>query len=128
MSIKVVIIWLLKQKKPIREMAKTLGVCKPTVIPLLTKKKYTSKVRNIKNTQKTRETTKTDDCRILYLLKKKPLDRSAIMWRRWISRDAFINVNADDHNNKPLVTFKKRKARLECIKTEQVYVTHYKSN
>ena len=66
------IIRLKNQNKPIREIAKTLGVAKSTVWNILKKKECTSELSNTKRPGRPRKTTVVDDRRILSLVKKNP--------------------------------------------------------
>ncbi len=68
LSVKQAIIRLKKQNKPIREIAKTLGVAKTTVWNILKKKELS----NTKRPGRPRKTTVVDDRRILSLVKKTP--------------------------------------------------------
>ncbi len=72
LSVKQAIIRLKKQNKPIREIAKTLGVAKTTVWNILKKKKRTGELSNTKRPGRPRKTTVVDDRRILSLVKKTP--------------------------------------------------------
>ncbi len=66
LSVKQAIIRLKKQNKPIREIAKTLGVAKTTVWNILKKKERTGELSNTKRPGRPRKTTVVDDRRILY--------------------------------------------------------------
>ncbi len=70
LSVKQAIIRLKKQNKPIREIAKTLGVAKTTVWNILKKKERTGELSNTKRPGRPRKTTVVDDWRILSLVKK----------------------------------------------------------
>ncbi len=72
LSVKQAIIRLKKQNKPIREIAKTLGVAKTTVWNILKKKECTGELSNTKRPGRPRKTTVVDDRRILSLVKKTP--------------------------------------------------------
>ncbi len=72
LSVKQAIIRLKKTNKPIREIAKTLGVAKTTVWNILKKEERTGKAQQHQKTRKTTETTVVDDRRILSLVKKTP--------------------------------------------------------
>ncbi len=72
LSVKQAIIRLKKQNKPIREIAKTLGVAKTTVWNILKKKERTGELSNTKRPGRPRKTTVVDDRRILSLVKKTP--------------------------------------------------------
>ncbi len=61
-----------KQNKPIREIAKTLGVTKTTVWNILKKKERTGELSNTKRPGRPRKTTVVDDRIILSLVKKTP--------------------------------------------------------
>ena len=69
LSMKQAIIRLKNQNKPIREIAKTLGVTKSTVWNILKKKEHTS---TTKRPGRPRKTTVVDDRRIRSLVKKNP--------------------------------------------------------
>ena len=60
------------KKKPIREIAKTLGVAKSTVWNILKKKERTGELSNTKRPGRPRKTTVVDDRIILSLVKKTP--------------------------------------------------------
>ncbi len=60
------------KNKPIREIAKTLGVAKTTVWNILKKKERTGELSNTKRPGRPRKTTVVDDRRILSLVKKTP--------------------------------------------------------
>ena len=72
LSVKQAIIRLKNQNKPIREIAKTLGVAKSTVWNILKKKERTGELSNTKRPGKLRKTTVVDDRRIISLVKKNP--------------------------------------------------------
>ncbi len=72
LSVKQAIIRLKKQNKPIREIAKTLGVAKTTVWNILKKKERTGELSNTKRPGRPWKTTVVDDRRILSLVKKTP--------------------------------------------------------
>ncbi len=72
LSVKQAIIRLKKQNKPIREIAKTLGVAKTTVWNILKKKERTGELSNTKRPGRPQKTTVVDDRRILSLVKKTP--------------------------------------------------------
>ncbi len=76
LSVKQAIIRLKKQNKPIREIAKTLGVAKTTVWNILKKKERTGELSNTKRPGRPRKTTVVDDWRILSLVKKNTLHNS----------------------------------------------------
>ena len=71
LSVKPAIIRLKNQNKPIREIAKTLGVAKSTVWNIL-KKKECTELSNTKRPRRPQKTTVVDDRRILSLVKKNP--------------------------------------------------------
>ena len=58
--------------KPIREIAKTLGVAKLTISYILKKKKRTGELRNTKRPGRPWVTTVVDDRRIISLVNKNP--------------------------------------------------------
>ncbi|XP_034045855.1 myb-like protein X [Thalassophryne amazonica] len=66
------IIRLKNENKPIREIAKTLGVAKSTIWYIL-KKERNGQLRNYQRTGRPRVTSVVDDRRILALLEKNPL-------------------------------------------------------
>ncbi len=72
LSVKQAIIRLKKQNKPIREIAKTLGVAKTTVWNILKKKERTGELSNTKRPGRPRKTTVVDDWIIISLVKKTP--------------------------------------------------------
>ncbi len=61
LSVKQAIIWLKKQNKPIREIAKTLGVAKNNCWNILKKKERTGELSNTKRPGRPRKTTVVDD-------------------------------------------------------------------
>ncbi len=124
LSVKQAIIRLKKQNKPIREIAKTLGVAKTTVWNILKKKELS----NTKRPGRPRKTTVVDDRRILSLVKKTPfttvgqikntlqevgvcVSKSTIKRRLHQSEYRGFTTRC-----KPLVSLKNRKARLEFAK------------
>ncbi len=128
LSVKQAIIRLKKQNKPIREIAKTLGVAKTTVWNILKKKERTSELSNTKRPGRPRKTTVVDDRRILSLVKKTPfttvgqikntlqevgvcVSKSTIKRRLHQSEYRGFTTRC-----KPLVSLKNRKARLEFAK------------
>ncbi len=128
LSVKQAIIRLKKQNKPIREIAKTLGVVKTTVWNILKKKERTSELSNTKRPGRPRKTTVVDDWRILSLVKKTPfttvgqikntlqevgvcVSKSTIKRRLHQSEYRGFTTRC-----KPLVSLKNRKARLEFVK------------
>ncbi len=76
LSVKQAIIRLKKQNKPIREIAKTLGVAKTTVWNILKKKERTGELSNTKRPGRPRKTTVVDDRRILSLGEENTLHNS----------------------------------------------------
>ena len=66
-SVKQAIVRLKNQNKPIREIAKTLGVAKSTVWNILKEKERTGELSNTKRPGRPRKTTVVDD-----LVKKNP--------------------------------------------------------
>ncbi len=117
-----------KQNKPIREIAKTLGVAKTTVWNILKKKERTGELSNTKRPGRPRKTTVVDDRRILSLVKKTPfttvgqikntlqevgvcVSKSTIKRRLHQSEYRGFTTRC-----KPLVSLKNRKARLEFAK------------
>ena len=71
-SVKHAIVGLKNRNKPIREMAKTLGVAKSTVWYILKKKERTGELSNTKRPGRPQKTTVVDDRRIISLVKKNP--------------------------------------------------------
>ncbi|XP_062336715.1 intraflagellar transport protein 57 homolog [Osmerus eperlanus] len=71
-SVKQAIVGLKNQNKPIREIAKTLGVAKSTVGYILKKIERTGELSNTKRPGRPRKTTVVDDRRIISLVKKNP--------------------------------------------------------
>ncbi len=128
LSVKQAIIRLKKQNKPIREIAKTLGVAKTTVWNILKKKERTGELSNTKRPGRPRKTTVVDDRIILSLVKKTPfttvgqikntlqevgvcVSKSTIKRRLHQSEYRGFTTRC-----KPLVSLKNRKARLEFAK------------
>ncbi len=128
LSVKQAIIRLKKQNKPIREIAKTLGVAKTTVWNILKKKERTGEFSNTKRPGRPWKTTVVDDRRILSLVKKTPfttvgqikntlqevgvcVSKSTIKRRLHQSEYRGFTTRC-----KPLVSLKNRKARLEFAK------------
>ncbi len=128
LSVKQAIIRLKKQNKPIREIAKTLGMAKTTVWNILKKKERTGELSNTKRPGRPRKTTVVDDRRILSLVKKTPfttvgqikntlqevgvcVSKSTIKRRLHQSEYRGFTTRC-----KPLVSLKNRKARLEFAK------------
>ena len=72
LSVKQPIIRLKNPNKPIREIAKTLGVAKSTVWNVLKKKIRTGELSNTKIPGRPQRTTVVDDGRILSRVKKTP--------------------------------------------------------
>ncbi len=127
LSVKQAIIRLKKQNKPIREIAKTLGVAKTTVWNIL-KKKERTELSNTKRPGRPRKTTVVDDRRILSLVKKTPfttvgqikntlqevgvcVSKSTI--KRSLHQSEYRGFTT---RCKSLVSLKNRKARLEFAK------------
>ncbi len=125
LSVKQAIIRLKKQNKPIREIAKTLGVAKTTVWNILKKKECTGELSNTKRPGRPQKTTVVDDRRILSLVKNTPfttvgqikntlqevgvcVSKSTIKRRLHQSEYRGFTTRC-----KPLVSLKNRKARLE---------------
>ena len=77
MRVKEAIIRLRKQNKPIREIAKTLGVANTTVWNILKKKELTGKFSSSKRPGRPQKTTKVDDHRILLMVKRNPFTTSS---------------------------------------------------
>ncbi len=128
LSVKQAIIRLKKQNKPIREIAKTLGMAKTTVWNILKKKERTGELSNTKRPGRPRKTTVVDDQRILSLVKKTPfttvgqikntlqevgvcVSKSTIKRRLHQSEYRGFTTRC-----KPLVSLKNRKARLQFAK------------
>ncbi len=105
LSVKQAIIRLKKQNKPIREIAKTLGVAKTTVWNILKKKERTGELSNTKRPGRPRKTTVVDDRRILSLVKKTPfttvgqikntLQEVGVCVSSQQSREDFTRVNTE---------------------------------
>ncbi len=106
LSVKQAIIRLKKQNKPIREIAKTLGVAKTTVWNILKKKERTGALSNTKRPGRPRKTTVVDDRLILSLVKKTPLHNSwpdqehspggrCMLCQSQQSREDFTRVNTE---------------------------------
>ncbi len=83
LSVKQAIIRLKKQNKPIREIAKTLGVAKTTVWNILKKKERTGELSNTKRPGRPRKTTVVDDRRILSLVKDSPVYQFVFLLLEW---------------------------------------------
>ena len=128
LSVKQAIIRLKNQNKPIREIAKTLGVAKSTVWNILKKKERTSELSNTKRPGRPRKTTVVYDRRILSLVKKNPfttvgqikntlqevgvcVSKSTIKRRLHQSEYRGFTTRC-----KPLVSLKNRKTRLQFAK------------
>ncbi len=137
LSVKQAIIRLKKQNKPIREIAKTLGVAKTTVWNILKKKERTGELSNTKRPGRPRKTTVMDDWRILSLVKKTPfttvgqikntlqevgvcVSKSTIKRRLHQSEYRGFTTGC-----KPLVSLKNRKARLEFAKRHRKKPTQF---
>ncbi len=123
LSVKQAIIRLKKQNKPIREIAKTLGVVKTTVWNILKKKERTSELSNTKRPGRPRKTTVVADRRILSLVKKTPF--TTVGQIKNTLQEAGVCVSKSTIKSeyrgfttrcKPLVSLKNRKARLEFAK------------
>ncbi len=140
LSVKQAIIRLKKQNKPIREIAKTLGVAKTTVWNILKKKERTGELSNTKRPGRPRKTTVVDDRRILSLVKKIPfttvgqikntlqevgvcVSKSTIKRRLHQSEYRAFTTRC-----KPLVSLKNRKARLEFAKRHLKKPSQFWSN
>ncbi len=105
LSVKQAIIRLKKQNKPIREIAKTLGVAKTTVWNILKKKECTGELSNTKRPGRPRKKTMVDDRRILSLVKKTPfttvgqikntLQEVGVCVQSQQSREDFTRVNTE---------------------------------
>ena len=128
LSVKQAIIRLKNLNKPIREIAKTLGVAKSTVWNILKKKERTGELSNTKRPGRPRKTTVVDDRRIISLVKKNPfttvgqikntlqevgvcVSKSTIKRRLHQSEYRGFTTRC-----KPLVSLKNRKTRLEFAK------------
>ena len=72
MQVKGGIIRLKNQKKPLREIAESLGVAKSTIWYIFMKKECTGELSNTKRPGRPWKTTKVDDGRILSVVKKNP--------------------------------------------------------
>ena len=125
LSVKQAIIRLKNQNKPIREIAKTLGVAKSTVWNILKKKECSV---NTKRPGRPQKTTVVDDRIIISLVKKNPfttvgqikntlqevgvcVSKSTIKRRLHQSEYRGFTTRC-----KPLVSLKNRKTRLEFAK------------
>ena len=62
-----------KQNKPIRDIAETLEVANSTILYILKKKECTGELSNTKKPGRAQKESKVDDCRILSMVKKNPL-------------------------------------------------------
>ncbi len=128
LSVKQAIIRLKKQNKPIREIAKTLGVAKTTVWNILKKKEHTGELSNTKRPGRPRKTTVLDVRRILSLVKKTPfttvgqikntLQEVGVCWSKSTIKKRLHQSEYRGFTTrcKPLVSLKNRKARLEFAK------------
>lgn len=122
------IIRLKNQNKPIREIAKALGVVKSSVWNILKKKEHTGELSNTKRPGRPRKTTVVDDKGILSLVKKNPfttvgqinntlqevgvcVSKSTIKRRLHQSEYRVFTTRC-----KPLVSLKNRKTRSELAK------------
>ena len=65
------------QNKPIRHIAETLQVAKSTIWYILKKKECTGELSNTKRPGRPQKTTKVDDRRIIFLVKKNPFTTSS---------------------------------------------------
>uniref|UniRef100_A0A8C5R1Q5 Transposase n=1 Tax=Leptobrachium leishanense TaxID=445787 RepID=A0A8C5R1Q5_9ANUR len=127
LSVRQAIIRLKNPNKPIREIAKTLGMAK-TVWNILKKKERTGELSNTKRPGRPQKTTVVDHQRIIFLVKKTPfttvgqikntlqevgvcVSKSTIKRRLHQSEYRGFTTRC-----KPLVSFKNRKARLEFAK------------
>uniref|UniRef100_A0A8C6NVL2 Transposase Tc1-like domain-containing protein n=1 Tax=Nothobranchius furzeri TaxID=105023 RepID=A0A8C6NVL2_NOTFU len=128
LSVKQAIIRLKKQKKPIREIAKTLGVAKTRVWNILKKKERTGELSNTKRPGRPQKTTVVDDQRILSLVKKTPFTtvgqikntlqevRVSVLKSKVKRRLHQCEYRGFTTGCKPLVSPQNRKARLEFAK------------
>ncbi len=118
---------LKKQNKPIREIAKTLGVAKTTVWNILKRRNAPVSSATPKDPEDHGKTTVVDDRRILSLVKKTPFTTVARSEHSPGGRCMCVKVNNQErlHQSeyrgfttrcKPLVSLKNRKARLEFAK------------
>uniref|UniRef100_A0A8C5MUE3 Transposase Tc1-like domain-containing protein n=1 Tax=Leptobrachium leishanense TaxID=445787 RepID=A0A8C5MUE3_9ANUR len=128
LSVKQAIIRLKKQIKPIREIARTLGMVKTTVWNILKKKERTGELSNTKIPGRPRKTMVVDDRRNLSLVKKTPFTTvgqikntlqevgvcvSKSTMKRRLHQSEYRGFTT---RCKPLVSLKNRKARLEFAK------------
>ena len=128
LSVKQAIIRLKNRNKPIREIAKILGVAKSTVWYILKTKERTGELSNTKRPGRPRKTTVVDDRIIISLVKKNPfttvgqikntlqevgvsVSKSTIKRRLHQSKYRGFTTRC-----KPLVSLKNRKTRLEFAK------------
>uniref|UniRef100_A0A8C5PQS4 Transposase n=1 Tax=Leptobrachium leishanense TaxID=445787 RepID=A0A8C5PQS4_9ANUR len=128
LSVKQAIIRLKKQNKPIRDIARTLGVAKTTVWNILKKKERTSELSNTRRPGRPRKTTVVDDRRILSLVKKTPFTTVGQIKNTLQEVGVCVSkstIKRRFHQSeyrgfitrcKPLVSLKNRKARLEFAK------------
>uniref|UniRef100_A0A8C5Q2J1 Transposase Tc1-like domain-containing protein n=1 Tax=Leptobrachium leishanense TaxID=445787 RepID=A0A8C5Q2J1_9ANUR len=128
LSVKQAIIRLKKQNKPIREIARTLGVAKTTVWNILKKKERTGELSNTKRPGSPRKTIVADDRRILSLVKKTPFTTVGQIKNTLQEVDVCVSkstikrrLRQSEYRGfttryKPLVSLKNRKARLEFAK------------
>uniref|UniRef100_A0A8C5Q3N9 Transposase n=1 Tax=Leptobrachium leishanense TaxID=445787 RepID=A0A8C5Q3N9_9ANUR len=122
LSVKQAIIRLKKQNKPIREIARTLGVA------ILKKKECTGELSNTKRPGRPQKTTVVDDQRILSLVKKTPittvgqinntLQKVGVCVSKSTSKRRLHQSEYRGFTTrcKPLVSLKNKKARLEFAK------------
>uniref|UniRef100_A0A8C5Q4E8 Transposase n=1 Tax=Leptobrachium leishanense TaxID=445787 RepID=A0A8C5Q4E8_9ANUR len=128
LSVKQAISRLKKQNKPIREIARTLGVAKTTVWNILKKKERTGELKNTKRPRRPRKTTVVDDQRILSLVKKTQFTTVGQIKNTLQEVDVYVSkstikrrLHQSEYRGfttrcKPLVSLKYRKARLEFAK------------
>ncbi|TKS81341.1 Transposable element [Collichthys lucidus] len=128
LSVKQAVIRLKNLNKPIREIAKTLGVAKSTVWNILKNKECTGELSNTKRPRRPRKTTVVDDRRTLSLVKKTPIttvgqikntlqEVGVCVSKSTIKR----RLHQSEYRGfftrwKPLVSLKNRKTRLEFAK------------
>ena len=125
LSVKQAIIRLKNQNKPIREIAKTLGVAKSTIWNILKKKELTGELSNTKRPERPRKTSVMDDRIIISQVKKNPfttvgqikntlqevgvcVSKSTI--KRRLHQSEYRGFTT---RRKPLVSLKNRKTRLD---------------
>ena len=120
LSVKQAIIRLKNQNKPIREIAKILGVAKSTVWNILKKKEH-QELRNTKRPGRPWKTTVVADRRILSLVKKNPFTtvgqiKNTLQEVGVCVSKSTIKKRGFTTRCKPLVILKNRKIRLEFAK------------